>query len=670
MNSKKNIRTALVYFFATVISTALILTIFKIFEINLSIPLHFSGDAVQPYNFAQNIEATGWWYSNERLGAPYTQELYDYPLTDSLHFLVIKFLLFVGFGWVQSINIFYILTFPFTTLLSMYAMSKMGIKLKIALAFSLIYAFIPFHLFRGVSHFLIASYYILPIGVLNAFYLAKGTVKSRSFYLVSALLIGASGAYYTYFSLILIATGALIGLSANFSKPLFKKALVLTALIFGVFFLNLIPSFIYSQNYGSNINTTQRNPHESEVFGLKIIQLLLPVEDHNISILNKFAKRYVQYSSPIGLNENQYASLGVTASVGFLILLFYGLFFMRNSPENQNLKILGMFNLVLILVGTVGGLNSIFSYFVNPTFRSLNRISIAIAFLSLCGVAFVLQRLVRRRTVLLLLIVPLALFDQVSAGSMRSFRSYTPYFETLNTFVKEIEANLSPNDMVYTMPFGEYPEGSDKNTMQFALLGEKLKWSTGAAQWRFSSMWQYEVSLLEPEEQIKEVVSRGFSGILLKSNSSTVELKSALDSLLGESTLSFDRTYYFYSLKDYIQENDLSIDETPVDYYVAGNCVKNYNKGTKLFTKQWCVEKAEIVIYNLGEPATKKIVIKIEHAGQEPETMEIVQELPAGLSKIEIEKRSDSIFPKPYNEILWPSTVGFPHFIIYNVEII
>ena len=51
-----------------------------------------------------------------------------------------------------------------------------------------------------------------------------------------------------------------------------------------------------------------------------------------------------------------------------------------------------MLNATALLYGTVGGFGTIFALFVSPQLRSLNRISVFIAFLSLAAVAACLDR--------------------------------------------------------------------------------------------------------------------------------------------------------------------------------------------------------------------------------------------------------------------------------------
>ena len=385
------------YLLSVVITLAITLLALNLFGVDITIPLNFSGDALVHYNFAKNIEDTGWWLSNPRFGAPGNQLLYDFPLTEIVHLTILKFLIFLGLNWYMSVNIFFILTFPLTTIVSLYVMKKMGIKTYIALPLSVIYAFIPYHFFRGVNHLFLAGYFTIPFTVLAAYRLAINDPPSNIQAILLGFVIALSGPYYVFFSSFFIITGLLIGLSKGFGRKLaYKAGLLLFSLVF-FFTLSLLPTILYNQKYGENLNATIRVPADTEVYGLKLIQLLLPIEDHNLSFLNKITKQYLAYGFSTTVNENQYSSLGAISSIGFLILIFW-IIFKPIWPKLEDslkakLNFLGALNLIAILLATTGGFSLIISTYLNPTFRSVNRVSIFIAFFALVALGFLLQNI-------------------------------------------------------------------------------------------------------------------------------------------------------------------------------------------------------------------------------------------------------------------------------------
>src|SRR5207302_515103 len=105
------------------------------------------------------------------------------------------------------------------------------------------------------------------------------------------------------------------------------------------------------------------------------------------------------------INENDYASLGILGSIGFLLLVG-GLFSRKRVAPNMGRIVdpsypgvregLGALNAAALLLGTTGGLGSLFSLLVGPWIRGYNRISIYIAFFAFFALALALEGLVRR----------------------------------------------------------------------------------------------------------------------------------------------------------------------------------------------------------------------------------------------------------------------------------
>ncbi len=677
MNSKKSKKVLKLtpdnifdYIFVCFVSVLLILLIFWLFGIDLKIPLNFSGDAIVQYNFAKNIIDSGWWANNSQYGAPGGQELFDFPLSDGLHLLIIKILISLGFNWFQSINIFYILTFPLTSIIAYYVLNKLGVKRNIGISISIIYAFMPFHLYRGIDHLFIASYYTVPLGVLISYYFAKGVIPKKMELIILAAILASSGAYYTYFSIFLVTVGFLISFVKKFDKKVLVNYLFFVCLVGVIFIANLLPSIMYSTQYGRNYNTTTRFPSEAETYGLKIIQLLLPIEDHNLPIFNKITKKYITYAPPGSFNESRYSSLGIIALLGFMYLLYVAII---ENKRGDNLKLFSIFTLSLILLATVGGFSTILSLYINPIFRSVNRVSIFIAFISLAAFALLVQKIeIKKRYLTFLIwgIIPLAIFDQVSIGSMGNFRNTPENYQDLVTFVDSIENSLEKDDRVYTLPFGGYPEGSEKSLMKLALISNDIKWSTGASKWRSTNYWQYEVSKKDPKDFLKSIIARGFLGLVIDVEKESEIYKKQLKEILGEYHLSLDDKYIFYNLNEYKKEKHIERSIPEIEYYVSGNCVHNYSKKSRVITKYWCVDKAPLIVNNNAERNLQKtIAIDVKFAAHEQEEMIIETILKPGVNKIVLTKKDDGVYKKPFGEIMWPSTLDYPNFIIYKVNV-
>ncbi len=78
----------------TVILTILLLIpLMRLWRADFQIPFRYGGDDAASYLMAtKSVLQHGWWLENPNLGAPFGQELCDYPVFvgNGFHFLVIK----------------------------------------------------------------------------------------------------------------------------------------------------------------------------------------------------------------------------------------------------------------------------------------------------------------------------------------------------------------------------------------------------------------------------------------------------------------------------------------------------------------------------------------------------------------------------------------------------
>ncbi len=659
------------YFIATFLSLVIVLTAFRIFHIHPSLPLNYTGDAIVHYNFAKNIEQTGWWATNPHFGAPITQTLWDFPLTETVHLLLIKFLITIGLNWYQSVNAFYILTFPLTAIASLYVMRRMGIKTVVALSLSIIYAFVPYHFLRGVNHLFLSGYFVVPLAVFVAYRLASNNPLRLLELVVTAVLIASCGAYYTFFSALLIGTGAALAFVKQPNKKILVESFKILGMILIFFCLNFLPSFIYTQRFGANYNATVRQASEAELYGLKIAQLVLPFEDHNLDIFNKIQKRYINFGSVL-TNENQTAALGLTATIGFLLLLAWIVFrqpaFKLEKEVSEKLDILSSLNLAAILFATVGGVASLLSTYINPTFRSVNRISIYIAFISLVAVGFLLQRIKSQKlTIIMCFVLSFAIFDQVSRGVMRNFTNNTGEYLALVEYARVIEKTAGTNAKIFTLPFGQYPEGVDKSLLRVALLTENISWSTGAEKWRAANFWQHRVYKLETKAFLEKIINEGFTGLLINVKELDPAKVTEIEQELSVMPMQdLRKEYFFYDLRSYASAKNISYIQTEIFYYVSGNCLYDH---TSSF---YCVRNGRIEFENVTDrKVVKSLRVEIELPGGKTEELSVDVTIPSGTSRYQISKDTQSkVFPIPSAVPIWPLNIGYPNFIIRNIELL
>lgn len=500
-------------------------------------PFDYAGDSLLHGVMIKSTIDNGWFLRNEELGAPDAMELYAFNPADNLHLGLAKLLSLITQNPITIQNLLYLIGFPLATLTSLYVLRRYGISSSIAIAVSLLYAFLPYHFMRGVWHLFLSLYYLAPLGIMLALDIALRTngedrAQSRpvplSQAIIICLLIGSSGSvYYPFFSCyLLLVAGALVAISSRSFRPL-SRSLLLIAIICLTLSVNLSPSLV--RIYRGECRPPDRAYSGAEIFGLKIAQLLLPATGHRVKPLAQLKARYNQ--APL-VNENDGASLGFFASAGFLFLLVNlsasSARKVSADPFQRQLFWLSSLNLWCLLLGTIGGFSSLFALLVSPLIRSSNRISVYIAFFSLFAVALILQKLSliyrsgRSRKALnisLISLVLLGLLDQTNSSFVPRYAVNKARYESDRDFIRRVEMAMPTGAMIFQLPYMSFPEHPPINQMpdydhfRAYIHSTKVRWSYGAMRDSQADLWQQRIAALPTEQMLKELCSAGFQGI-------------------------------------------------------------------------------------------------------------------------------------------------------------
>jgi phosphoglycerol transferase len=568
------------YALAIFLSVALVIYLLRLWRADFAIPFIHKSDAVFTSMCIKGVIENGWYLTNPRLGAPDGLDLRDYPMADNLHFLGFKFLSLFTHNWAIILNAYFLLTFPFTTLSALFVFRRFGCAYGPSLLGSLLFSFLPYHFMRGEIHLLLASYYLVPLLIMLILevYLDLPVFRPGSSpgaclrclkpagRILICVLGASAGVYYSFFACFLLLVA---GVSCWYRKRSFDpviKSVALVTLLCIVTALNLFPSLAYQFIHGNNPESARRDPFHAEVFGLKTVQLLLPVTDHRLAVLRKLKANYNEAFRPL-VNENDHATLGMIGSVGFLLLI--GRFLYRTHPQapSQLQDGLAMLTLACLFLCTIGGFGSLFSLLITPMIRGYNRISVYIAFFSLFAIGLMIDRRCGRasrfgRTLLSGLIIPVLLiggiWDQTTGQFVPSYAWVRQEFTSDAIFIRDIEALLPENAMVLQLPYAWFPEQgpicqmTDYDHLRGYLHSSRLRWSYGAYKGRPGDAWLKDVSSKPVEELVRRITETGFSGIYIDRSAfpdAGKELESKLSIILQiQPLVSPNRILAFYPL--------------------------------------------------------------------------------------------------------------------------
>jgi phosphoglycerol transferase len=645
MNRRLRLTPILPYTLAAVLSTLALILVLRLWRADLHVPLAYFGDAIYYSALIKTMTETGWILHNDRLGMPLGSDFHDFPSADIFNIFLLKLLSYLIHDPIILFNLFYLATYPLAAISSLFVLKRFGISNATAICLSILYAFIPFHFLSGCGHMFLSSYYMVPLAVMIALWIAMGEgarvgLRNRKaiFSIVFCLILGTSGIFYypLFACFFLLIAGISAAISSKNLRPLLTAAalilLVLTSLT-----ISLLPQIAYLKRNG-DVRAARRTAVEAEIYGLKIAQMILPVTGHRISKLAELKRKY--NAAPLS-QENDFASIGTASTIGFLFLIGWGLFFRLNSTERkfQVIDKLGLFNLAAVLLATVGGFGSLFALLISPQIRVYHRICVFIAFFSLFALALFIEMHAKPRFfskkknlifhAFLITITILGLLDQTTDGFIPTYEQDQREERSYRAFINEIERRMPVHAMIFQLPYMPFPGSPPINQMQDSdhfkayLLSRTLRWSYGAIKDRPADLWQRQVVTLPVERFIEELCVAGFSGILINRTGYAdhgAAIEAQLSSFLGPPLASDDDKLSFFSLLDYKTKLKRQIPDVlwqkredsilhPIKL-IWEDGFSNL-EGTPENNWRWCSSQGRLQIRN-DQPRAREIVIEME----------------------------------------------------------
>ncbi len=573
------------------ITLACVACALRLWRADLSVPLRYTpvDDTKFYLMLVKGIIDHGWYLTNSSLGAPFGQQLYDYPQGgDNLSLLMIRGLALLSSNPAMVANLFFLLTFALVSLSSYFVLRRLGVSVAVAAVVSVLFSLLPYHFFRGESQLLLSAYYSVPLSALLFLELLDGRAMfagRRSLATIGlCVVIGSANAYYATFALALIVAATLVAAVLRRWRPA-RDGVLIVVLVLATLAVNLAPSLLYQAVHGPDpavqrsAAADQRSPYALD---LRPTSLIVPVPDDRIAPLRRIGSGYDRAVAP-GYCETCYASLGVVGTVGLgwlgvcvlaALVGATGWFGARRLFRHAGAGVA-----IAIAVGTVGGLGSVFESVITPDVRAWNRISVVIAFLSLLAVALLLdagvQRLRARRRgtalagLVLAAVLAFGVFEQTTAQDVPAYAADARQWHSDGVFVAEIEARLPHGASVFQLPYVPFPEGypntpvggsvatyaTKYEPLRGYLHSSTLRWSYGAIKGRPAD-WASQLAGRPLSYLLPAVTAAGFDGLWVDPGgfepAMARRLRAALRSLLGaQPLLSPDRDLWFFDLRPY-----------------------------------------------------------------------------------------------------------------------
>ena len=597
-------------------------------------PLAYGGgDDFTQYVTIKTIGEKGWFWINNDLGAPYSRDAFDFPANFLMNTedVISKIIYFFTKNAFSTMNIQYLFTFVLCGLSAYLVLRILKYQIPFALFGALLYAFAPYIFARGIEHYCLTACYFVPCSILLCIWAYDSDIDymriNRKFFsnkknictiLFAALIANNGIGYYSIFTCFFLLIVAIYAIGTGRRLRIVYKSMLIIALIFLFFIIAISPTIVYWIFNGKNTEVAARSIADAELYGLKIIQLFIPINGHGIPILEKIISAY-NSNMPL-VNENYTAYLGIGAGLGFLLSLA-GLFVQVTKDTKDKLRLYTRLNICAILFATIGGFSAII-FIAHPFLRGYNRISIFIMFISICTLCHFLQRAwmwcmaSRKRKVIYVVVVcalvVVSMYDQLPryGANDQILTANSIAYDSDHEFVERIESQLQSGDMVFQLPYHSTPEKGPVNNMADYQLytgylhSNSLKWSYGGNAGRKADQWNKYVASLPIKSMTETIVSNGFKGIYIDARAyKEGELKELLAELQNiicvEPIVSDNGNLIFFNLYPFYYEHMELINQAPLSDVEIENSVY-YRANELLFDGDYASKNYGEIVMNPG----------------------------------------------------------------------
>jgi len=536
------------------IVVAPILTIvYKLWGFHPKVPLSYSGDGLSTSAYTKSIIDNGWYFSNPRLGAPFTADWRDFPVGgENLHWLALKFFGMITRDYGLSVNAYFFLGFFLVAISAYFVARFLRFGIASSLVIGVVYAFLPFHSYRNEAHLARGVYYAVPLGVLLILWIInyrseffrehESKLAWRRGRIVFALIVcfvmGSSDTQNAAFMVSIMGVLALVAAARDRNwRPLALLGII-AVVTFGTLFANNLPYLYARHTRGANTTVANRPLGDQDRYALRPVDLVLPVPGHRVPALAKLADKSSQ--GRVTNSETPGTPLGIIGTVGFVFslgaVLALGLGSRAKSATTKFVAQLGAINAVAILIGTIGGFAFLLALAGFGSYRTWNRISLFIAFASLLATAVLLDKLfnwlkgrLSLRHLLWLSVVAIIVcvltlggaLDQITPRYVPNYKVTAARFDIDGTFYHELEKSVPKGSMMFQLPFEPFPEaGTIANMTDYQdftgyLHTKNIRWNYGGMNGRLEGDWQRNLSVYDPAATLASLASVGFQGVVV-----------------------------------------------------------------------------------------------------------------------------------------------------------
>ena len=459
------------------------------------------------------------------LGAPHIANWDDYPLTEK-PLIILTGWLARGIGLFAAANIVVLLG-QVLAALGFYAACRMlNCSWIWAFAGALVFAFSRYAFAHGLHHLEVAYYWHVPLCLVVCEWVMRGEELKLGerrfvFALVVALVAGVQNIYYSFMFVQFVFFGGLVqAWQRGWRQALPAAAIIGTSA--AAFLLMNLNTIFYQLAYGENQGAVVRNYQWLEIYGLKLVDLVVPPPDHAFPPFASWGSSHVAevLLAPGELPPSAYLGLLGLGALSWLVIVSW-----KRAVNRSMLPLEAFLILWIILFAAVGGINGVLGTLGFQLFRATTRYSIFILCIVLMYAVRRLSLLEFRKKSLVygaaVLAVVIALWDQTPPMvTDKDLAEIASQVASDRHFTESMEQRLPPGAMVFQLPMMDFPESPAQGVGAYDhlrpyLYSHSLRFSFGADKGRPEADWQHDLSQSPLADVITQLESAGFAALYL-----------------------------------------------------------------------------------------------------------------------------------------------------------
>lgn len=500
----------------TLLASLVSAVVYRVWDRTLSMPYTHSGDFLPHVALLDTVGWTGTPAPNPQLGAPSGLDWSAMPSgADRAHLIVLRALRAVTGDSVVAANLYLLAAIVLVSIVGFVVLRSLQLSAFTSTVMAIVFAIAPAQLARAsVGHLFLAAYVSVPIGVWLALWASgargiRGAATApatteragpRQWLVPAALvvLVGSASAYYAAFAAVGVLTvGTVVALRRGEWRDLLRPALVAGGIVATVV-VNVAGEVLARGATEAGV----RVPLDSDAYGLRISQMLLPVRDHRVGALAELTEGAFRVDAPGDVG----AALGLISTVGLIAVLVTFVRRVGRTSTGRGLlsgdvvgregvvSRLGVLALGAIAFAAVGGLGMVLATLGLTQIRAWSRMASVVGFVGVIGAAMLLDAVLRRwspsvigRGAVGALLILVAVLDQTTPASLPSEAYNAERWDADVALASDLEAALPEGSLVFQLPVGAFPSELPMGSIDAnELLGPyvagsgTLSWTTGA----------------------------------------------------------------------------------------------------------------------------------------------------------------------------------------------